>query len=228
VLISTGLLPYADEVDYIQKSLVGLLGDGSGSIQAPEIATFMAEFQQKGGWWHKTSDLNAFEPAALPAEAGRLPEPPGTAEDMFHLVIYPTQLGDGSGANRPWLQETPNADTTVMWNSWVEIHPKTAEELGLHDDDVVRIESPAGAIEAVVYKYPAIRPDTIAVPFGQGHTALGRWAEGRGSNPIVLVPAALSDGGDLAYGDTFVTIKLTGKRRPISRQENKGGVYGEH
>jgi anaerobic selenocysteine-containing dehydrogenase len=227
VFISTGLLPYSDEVDYLHKTLSRLVDDPAGSIQAPEVETFYAEFQQKGGWWHKTSDLNSVELPALPATASTLPEPPGSAEGQYHLVIYPTQLGDGSGANRPWLQETPNADTTVMWNTWVEIHPKTAEELGLHDDDVVRIETPVGVIEAAVYKYPAIRPDTVAIPFGQGHTDLGRWAEGRGANPITLVPAAFSEAGDLAYSDTIVAIKPTGKRRPIARQENREGVYGE-
>ena len=42
------------------------------------------------------------------------------------------------------------------------------------------ITSPAGSVEATVYKYPAIRPDTIAMPFGQGHTAFGRFAAKRG------------------------------------------------
>jgi anaerobic selenocysteine-containing dehydrogenase len=73
-----------------------------------------------------------------------------------------------------------------MWNSWVEINPKTAEELGVDNDDVVLITSPAGVAQAIVYKYPAIRPDTIAMPFGQGHTAYGRYAQGRGSNPADL------------------------------------------
>lgn len=227
VLIAAGQLPYSDEVDFLQKSLLPRLSDPAGSIQAPEIATFFAEFQQKGGWWHKEVDLAAAEPAALPPEAAEPSPALGSADGQFHLIIYPNQMGDGSGANRPWLQETPSPDTTVMWNSWVEIHPKTAEELGLHDDDIVRIESPAGLIEAAVYKYPAIRPDTIAIPFGQGHTALGRWAEGRGTNPIVLVPSAVGDAGDLALGDTFVTLRATGRRRPVSRYESRHGVYKE-
>jgi anaerobic selenocysteine-containing dehydrogenase len=227
VLLSAGKLPYADEVAFIQSKLVPLVQDKNSAINAPEIATFTARFQQNGGWWHNSSDLGEAQTAALPAGAAQVPSTVGTPPGQFHLIIYPTQLGDGSGANRPWLQETPNPDTTVMWNSWVEINPATADKLGLHDDDIVRIESSAGRIEAVVYRYPAIRPDTVAIPFGQGHTSLGRWAEGRGSNPIVLVPAAISDAGDLAFGDTLVSINPTGKRRPLSRLESRAGVYGE-
>ena len=128
------------------------------------------------------------------------------AQGQFHLVTFPTQMGDGSGANRPWLQETPDPSTTVTWNTWVEINPVTAEELGLHDDDIVKVTSPSGEVEAVVYKFPAIRPDTVAIPFGQGHTALGRWAEGRGVNPANLLSPTLNEAGDLAFGDTLVTI----------------------
>jgi anaerobic selenocysteine-containing dehydrogenase len=227
VLLSSGKLAYTDVVDFIQQKIRPLLDDKSGTLEAQEMATFWSKFLQNGGWWQKNSTLAEAAPAKLPKEASALPEPPGNTPDQFHLLIYPTQLGDGSGANRPWLQETPNADTTVMWNSWIEINPETAKRLGIKDDDVVNVKSAAGEIDVVAYLYPAIRPDTVAIPFGQGHTALGRWAEGRGVNPIILVPAAVGDSGDLAYGDTFVTIKPTGRRRPISRVEDRGGVYGE-
>jgi molybdopterin-containing oxidoreductase family iron-sulfur binding subunit len=139
-------------------------------------------------------------------------------------------MGDGNGANRPWLQEPPDPMTTVTWNSWIEIHPKTAELLGIHDDDIVEVKSSTSdfSVEAIVYLYPAIRPDTVAIPFGQGHTALGRFAEGRGCNPAIVWSASVNQAGDLALSDTTVTIKPTGKRRPLARQESKEGVYGEH
>lgn len=228
VLLSAGLLPYKDEVDFIQSRLVPLLEDASGSLPRNDLPTFAAVFQQKGGWWQTETALQAPEVQALTAEAADLGSPPGTGADQYRLVIYPTQLGDGSGANRPWLQETPNADTTVMWNSWVEIHPETAAKLGVKNNDLVVVESPAGGVEAVVYEYPGLRRDVVAIPFGQGHTHLGRWAENRGVNPLKLVPPAITNGGDLAWADVYVRILPTGKTRPISRQESIAGVYGEH
>ena len=116
----------------------------------------------------------------------------------------------------------------MTWNTWVEINPVTAEELGLNDDDIVKVTSPSGEVEAVVYMFPAIRPDTVAMPFGQGHTALGRWAEGRGVNPAEPAFPGAEEAGDLAFGDTLVTLTATGRRRPISRLESKAGVYGEN
>ena len=136
-------------------------------------------------------------------------------------------FGSGATANRPWMQETPEPLTTVMWNTVVQINPETATRLGLHNDDVITLTSEAGSIEAVVYEYPAIRPDMVAIPFGQGHTALGRWAEGRGANPAKLLGMELNQAGDLAYyGGTRVKISPTGRRRPVSRLESEAGVYG--
>lgn len=227
VLLSAGMLPYSDEVDFIQKKLLPLLAEKDSTIEATEIATFWAKFLQLGGWWKQQSALTA-PPESVSALLENALEVQAPAGKEYHLITYPNQMGDGSGANRPWLQETPSASTTVMWNSWVEINPLTAEKLGLKDDDIVTIKSAAGEVEAIVYQYPAIRPDTIAIPFGQGHTALGRWAEGRGCNPAALIPLVLNEAGDLAFGDTTITITPTGKRRQLARYESREGVYGEH
>ena len=221
-------LSYKDEVDFIQQKLVPMIAAG-GFYTADEIHTFWSRWLQFGGWW--TADPNLTPPGvAAPLEeipAFANPEPLDEGK-QFYLVTYPNHLGDGSGANRPWLQEMPDWMTTVTWNSWVEIHPRTADQLGLQNDDIVRIDTPSGFVEAIVYRYPAIRPDTIAIPFGQGHTALGRWAEGRGCNPVHLLPPRVNTAGDLTFGSVVASITSTGRRRPLARVESKEGVYGEH
>jgi anaerobic selenocysteine-containing dehydrogenase len=151
-------------------------------------------------------------------------------QNEYPLALLPfphPNLGDGSGANNPWLQETPDPMTTVMWSSWVEINPQTAAELGVKDDDLVMISSPAGQVEAVVYEFPAIHPGMIAIPFGQGHTAMGRYANGRGINPLDLLDPVQNEAGNLAFGATRVKVQPTGKRRPLARYESRVGIYGE-
>ena len=66
-------------------------------------------------------------------------------------------------ANKPWLHEVPDPTTTVMWNAGVRSIRKPPE-VGVQDDDVVSITSNEGTVEASVYMYPAIRPDTITMP----------------------------------------------------------------
>jgi Molydopterin dinucleotide binding domain len=219
-------LPFNDEVEYVQSKLTSLIGQVDGSFIAPEINSFSAYFQQHGGWWRNSSEM------AAPVAAGALDkgfeigaaESVGEGEFFFKPYVSPT-LGE-AGANIPWLQELADPTTTVMWNTWVEINPKTAEELGIEDDDIVRIVSEAGKVEASVYRYPAIRPDTIAMPFGQGHTAYGSYAQGRGVNPADVLGANFNEAGDLAFAGMKVKVEKTGKKRELSRMEGKLGVYG--
>jgi anaerobic selenocysteine-containing dehydrogenase len=220
-------LPYQDVVEYMNNALVDLVTQ-EGFYDDPEINTFMADFQQFGGWW------NALPGLKFPDGTSALSLPISTASASFDgtgdFYLFPFMspiLGDGSGANKPWLQETPDPTTTVMWESWVEINPATADYLGIKDDDVVKVISSLGEIEAIVYRYPAIRPDTIAIPFGQGHTAYGQFAQGRGTNPGDLLSLIFNGADDLAYGATKVRIEKTGRTKPLSRLESRLGVYGE-
>ncbi|MEW6240758.1 MAG: molybdopterin-dependent oxidoreductase [Chloroflexota bacterium] len=219
-------LPFADEVAFVQSKLLPLVQAEGGYFSAPEINTFMAYFQQYGGWW-QTAESPVI-PAAGSVLSSALPVDFAAFEEgeFFFLPFVSPVLGE-AGANKPWLQEIADPTTTVMWNSWVEVNPETAHELGLENDDVVLVTSAAGAVEAVVYVYPAIRPDTIAVPFGQGHTAYGRYAAGRGANPADLLGLAFNEAGDLAFAGMKVRIDRTGRKRELSRLESRIGVYGE-
>jgi anaerobic selenocysteine-containing dehydrogenase len=219
---------YNDEVDYIQQKLIPILSqnDAQGLFTAPEIQTFWTLWLQNGGWWRQNPGLEAGSPQDGLESALALPAPP-EEDGPLRLVTFEPLFGDGQGANRPWLQETPDPMTTVTWGSWIEVNPHTAEELGISDDDIVTVSSPAGEIEAVVYVYPAIRPDTVAMPFGQGHTVLGRFAEQRGSNPAYILGAS-GQNGQVYLDLTRVTITPTGRRRPLARLESREGVYGEH
>jgi anaerobic selenocysteine-containing dehydrogenase len=102
-------------------------------------------------------------------------------------MIYECPLsGDNASTNLPALQELPDPMTSVMWGSWVEINPKTANSLGIADGDLVEVSTEHGSVRLPTVLYPAIRPDLIAIPFGQGHTSFGRYAANRGANPAVL------------------------------------------
>ncbi len=219
-------LPFADEVAFIQDKLLPLVEVKEANFNAPEINTFSAYFQQFGGWWAQADGLIS-PTAPVLGKALNLEAPQYQGEGEFVLLPFVSPVLGEAGANKPWLQEVPDPTTTVMWNTWVEIHPKVAHELGLENDDVVMIVSEAGAVEASVYLYPAIRPDTIAIPFGQGHSAYGRYAAGRGVNPLDLVAPVFNLSGDLAFAGMKVRLEKTGKKRELARLESKIGVYGE-
>jgi anaerobic selenocysteine-containing dehydrogenase len=219
-------LAFPDELAFIQSKLASLMTDSSGYFTAPEINAFTAYFQQNGGWW-STEDQRVTP--SSPENSNAAPPPSVAAFDgdgEYHFLPFVSPVLGEAGANKPWLQEVPDPTTTVMWNTWVEMNPATAEELGIEDQDVVRVVSPEGSVEATVYKYPGIRPDTVAMPFGQGHTVFGRFASMRGANPTDLLGRRLNAAGDAAYGSMKVKIEKTGRKQQLARLEGALGVYG--
>jgi hypothetical protein len=221
-------LPFNDEVEYIRSKLANLIGQPDGSFAAPEINSFTAYFQQHGGWWRNIEPIAPASAASASGNGFEVGATESAEEDEFFFMPFLSPTLAEAGANKPWLQELADPTTTVMWNTWVEINPHRAEELGIEDDDIVRIVSEAGTVEASVYKYPGIRPDTIAMPFGQGHTAYGIYAQGRGVNPADVLGAHFNEAGDLAFMGMKVKLAKTGAKRVLARMEGKLGVYGFH
>ena len=92
------------------------------------------------------------------------------------------------------------------------------ESHALRDGDVVEIQSASGSLRAPVVTYPAIRPDVVAMPIGQGHRNYGRYASGRGANPLAIVNNLVDrDSGALAWGATMVGISRTGDHVDLIR-----------
>ncbi len=212
-------LTFKDEVEYIQSKLAGLMDARDGYYSAADMSSFWVEFQQYGGWWQNSSSLGTPDATGALDSALNIPNVEFDGDGKYILLPFVSPILGEAGANKPWLQEVPDPTTTVMWNSWLEINPKTAEDLGVTDDDVVKVISGHGEVELSVLVYPAIRPDVVAIPFGQGHLAYGRYAENRGVNPADLFGNKFNGAGDLAFAGVKVKIEKTGKIQPLSRME---------
>lgn len=145
--------------------------------------------------------------------------------DMF-VVVYPSAtLGDGVGANKPWLQELPDPVTKIAWQSWVEIHPMTAKQMGVKEGEHLTVKTAAGEITAPAYPYMGVRPDTVAVALGQGHTAYGRYAKNVGVNAYQLVSNGWDSAGNLTVG-ARATVTRTGDHSPLVTTEGSARQHG--
>jgi anaerobic selenocysteine-containing dehydrogenase/Fe-S-cluster-containing dehydrogenase component len=128
---------------------------------------------QRGGLWFDPPvpaaprlDAAAAEPfLSLPAAAPR-------PADEVDLVVFPTALRGGGGADLPWLREVPDAMSSVSWSPWLEVSPAAARRLGVRTGDLVAVSTPAGRAELPAYVFPAIRDDAVAVPLGPEAMAL--------------------------------------------------------
>ena len=74
--------------------------------------------------------------------------------------------------------------------------------------------------------YPGIRPDMVAIPMGQGHRDMGRYARGRGANPLQLL--ALTTEGTKpqpAWNATRVRIKRISDKGELVTAGHPQGSY---
>jgi len=149
------------------------------------------------------------------------------ADYPLHLApVVRAALRDGRHANLPWLQEVADPLTTIVWDTWVEIHPATAAKMGISEGDILEVSSASGSLKAQAYLFPGLHPDVIGVPVGQGHTSLGRYADGRGANVFpILDPVFDRKTGELATYATRVRVRRTGERVRVVKDEGwKSGV----
>lgn len=148
-------------------------------------------------------------------------------QGAYHLVVYPSPtLGDGRGANKPWLQELPDPVTKIVWQTVIEMHAETALALGLVDGDMVTVKTTAGEITAPAFVYIGIRPDTIAVQLGRGHTASGRYAIAGENAWTLVVGAEDARSGGLALSSAKANVtKATGNQRIVTI-EGSGRQHG--
>ncbi len=218
-------LPWQDEAAYLKEAIGGL---APGELDGTDPEVRWARFRQNGGWWSFSEAIDRPD-IQIPAQPGALSPAQfngAVQEYPLYLHIFMSDLlSDGRGASQPWLQGSPDVNTSISWQTWVELNPVTAQQLGLQQGDVVRVTSPFGELEAPVYLYPAVRPDTVAIPLGQGHTDYGRYARDRGNNVINLVGV---DQGqiveNLPWAVQRVKIAPTGRRIALATFENSIGV----
>ncbi|HYS43704.1 MAG TPA: molybdopterin-dependent oxidoreductase [Geobacteraceae bacterium] len=171
--------------------LKGAMRKRAGRAEGKDFEAVWVDLLRQGGLFETNHDQ---EKGFRWAPALPLPKPaePRFAGDEkrfpLHLQVYPsTAFYDGRGAPLPWLQQLPDPMTTVVWDSSVEINPRTAAELGIGFGDLVEVTSPQGALRLPAVIYPGIRPDMVAIPLGQGHRGGGRYAKDRGANPLALL-----------------------------------------
>ena len=207
--------------------------DDAGVPEPQDFEDFWADAVRRGGLWWPVEP----EPATLNESIGALDfgnlagGGPGTGVGRaLTLLPYPSlHFYDGRTANRPWLQEIPDPILKATWGSWIELHPETAAAIGADENQLVTVESDHGRVEATVLLNPHLHAGAAAMPIGQGQTLAGRYASGRGVNPIALldpVPAGAS--GGLRFAGTRVDLTPRELHRPVHRlqrtfdQEGRG------
>ncbi len=181
-------------------------------------ASLQEQMEASGGWWdpvyyhgewrrlvpggdHRIN-LEAIEVQATPQRVQL-----DNGELLLDLYAV-TPLSTRTAGSLPHLQDLGSPFTeTGGWVTGAEIHPKTAQRLGIAHGDTVEIESGRGKIRARMLVSPGIRPDVLAVHTGGGRVHGGRYSAGIGSNPLRLV-TTVDGNGRRRVGATQTKVRV--------------------
>jgi molybdopterin-containing oxidoreductase family iron-sulfur binding subunit len=213
---------YAQFPDYYAYLKAAVIANKAAFKDAP---------QDGEEFWYQALSRGVLN-AAAPARAAMAPNlssldlelaKPAEEDAHYPLRLVPSVragLRDGAHANLPWVQETPDPLTTIVWDSWLEIHPRTAERWGIAEGDIVEVISKSGTIKAQAYLFPGLEANTVAIPIGNGHEAMGRYAKDTGVNPLkILDPVFEKATGELALYATRVLLRKTDATRAVVKDE---------
>ena len=201
------------------KDWLRMRWEGLRARLAPQVEPeqFWQDALRRGGVWEAVEE--GPPPGGLGQAAfGQTPEKDGSGD--ADLWLWPSiLLYDGRTANRGWMQEIPEPISYVAWTGLVDIHPDVAGRLGIATDDVVELSNGQGTVQAPARVTEDVAPGVAALAFGQGHTQMGRNADGRGANAFALLGAG-------AFGR--VSVRRTGRRASPSYEAATRDQHGRH
>ncbi len=180
---------------------------------APKLAkgqdfeTFWNQMLQKGfvDVSAKTVSVRSFKNEALSAIKKT------QTSASLELVLYPTShIGDGELGNIAWLHELPNPVSKIVWDNYVSVSMKTANDLGLKQNDLVEVAAGDTKVQLPIHIQPGLVDGVAAIPVGYGRTHAGKVGNGVGQNAYVF-----------AYGDTGVKSIFAGRPVEIKKLNKK-------
>jgi len=166
------------------------------------------------------SELPEVVPTLTTPAVAELTAPSGSAGELEVVFLPSFSLHDGRFANDGWLQELPDPLTKLTWDNPALVSPKTAETLGLEDEDSIRVDYAGRSLELPVWILPGMADSVVALTLGYGRSHAGRIGSGVGFDVFKLRSSKAPgfDGG----------AKLTRLARPysLSATQSHGSMEG--
>jgi molybdopterin-containing oxidoreductase family iron-sulfur binding subunit len=129
---------------------------------------------------------------------------------------------DGRFANNGWLQELPKPLTKLTWDNAALLSPRTAEKLGVRNEDVVLLKYEGRGVRAPIWILPGHADDSVTLPLGYGRTHAGRVGNGAGFNAFALRRA------DAPWSCSGLEVSATGEKYQLAQTQNHHSMEGRH
>jgi len=123
---------------------------------------------------------------------------------------------DGRYANNGWMQELPDSITKVTWDNVALMSINTAHELGVKNEDRIKISRDGKDLILPVWLLPGLAENTIVLELGYGRN-IGRVSTGVGSDVNIF---RKTDAMSIATG--FTATKVSGTHLLACVQDHHG------
>jgi molybdopterin-containing oxidoreductase family iron-sulfur binding subunit len=142
-------------------------------------------------------------------------------QDNFEISfqISPA-VHDGRFANNGWLQELPDTVTKLSWDNAALMSHKTAEHLGVKNEDVVVLNLQGGELVVPVWILPGQAHFTVSLALGYGRSAVGRVGNGVGANAFLLRTM------ESLNFDLGLLVRKTRDTYPLASTQDHGSMEG--
>ncbi len=161
----------------------------------------------------------ALAPDAAAAAAAALAAAP--AASGLELALRPdASVLDGRFANNGWLQELPKPITKLTWDNPVMLSPRTAEALGVHNEDLVEIEAGGRRLSAPAWILPGQADGTALLHLGYGRRRAGRIADGLGVSAFALQTS------EARWNLAGVTVRKARGTKPLACTQGHYAIRG--
>ncbi len=147
---------------------------------------------------------------------------PGSVSDLEVIFLPSSSLHDGRFANDGWLQELPDPLTKLTWDNPALVGPKTAESLGLANQDWVRLDYAGRSLELPVFILPGMSNGVVALTLGYGRSHAGRIGSGVGFDTFT-VRSSTAPGFD-----SGVRLTKLSRTYPLSVTQDHGSMEGRN
>jgi molybdopterin-containing oxidoreductase family iron-sulfur binding subunit len=139
----------------------------------------------------------------------------------LEIVFVPSPaVHDGRFANDGWLQELPDPLTKLTWDNPALVSPKTAETLGLANEEVIRVDYAGRSLELPVWILPGMADSVVALTLGYGRRRAGRVGSHVGFDTFKIRTSK-------APGfDSGVSVTRLGRRQPLAVTQDHGSMEG--
>ena len=163
------------------------------------------------------AELGRLRAAGAGSASQAAPGSPGGLEVVF---LPSPSLHDGRFANDGWLQELPDPLTKLTWDNPALVSPKTAESLGLANEDWVRLDYAGRSLELPVWLLPGMTDGAVALTLGYGRSHAGRIGSGVGFDAF-RVRSSKAPGFD-----SGVSLTKLARTYPLAATQEHGSMEG--